>query len=47
MYNEQDDVECSVRRLRGYLDDAFPFAAVVTIADNASTDGTWTKSSGG
>jgi Glycosyl transferase family 2 len=27
--------------LRGYLDQHFPFPAVVTIADNASTDGTW------
>ena len=41
VYNEEDDVERSVRRLRTYLDDEFPFAAVVTIADNASTDGTW------
>ncbi len=41
VYNEQDDLERSVRRLRGYLDEEFPFAAVVTIADNASTDGTW------
>jgi len=41
VYNEQDDLERSVRRLRGYLDEELPFAAVVTIADNASTDGTW------
>ena len=41
VYNEQDDLERSVRCLRGYLDEEFPFAAVVTIADNASTDGTW------
>ena len=31
----------SVRRLHAYLATAFPFAARITIADNASTDGTW------
>ena len=41
VYNEQDDLEWSVRRLRAYLDRSFPFSAVVTIADNASTDATW------
>src|SRR5207247_3354587 len=30
----------SVRHLRAYLDACFPFHAVVTIVDNASTDGT-------
>jgi len=41
VYNEEDDLEASVRRLRTYLDRSFPYAAVVTIADNASTDRTW------
>jgi glycosyltransferase involved in cell wall biosynthesis len=41
VYNEQADLERSVRRLRAYLDDGFPFTARVTIADNASTDATW------
>ena len=41
VFNEQDDLEWSVRRLRTYLDGSFPFSAVVTIADNASTDTTW------
>ena len=41
VYNEQDDLEWSVRRLRTYLDRSFPFSAIVTIADNASTDSTW------
>jgi putative flippase GtrA len=42
VYNEAHDLEPSVRRLRSYLDTAFPFDAVITIADNASTDDTWT-----
>jgi hypothetical protein len=41
VFNEQDDLEWSVRRLRAYLDSSFPFDAVVTVADNASTDATW------
>ena len=40
VYNEEHDLEPSVRRLRAYLDTAFPFSAIVTVADNASTDGT-------
>src|SRR5437016_553917 len=40
VYNEERDLERSVRRLRAYLDARFPFHALVTIADNASTDGT-------
>ena len=34
-------LEANVRTLRAYLNEHFPFTAVVTIADNASTDGTW------
>jgi len=41
VYNEERDLGPSVRRLRAFLDNAFPFPAVVTIADNASTDSTW------
>jgi putative flippase GtrA len=41
VYNEQRVLEASVRRLRTYLDHSIPFASVITIADNASTDGTW------
>jgi glycosyltransferase involved in cell wall biosynthesis len=41
VYNEEAELEDSVRRLRRYLDEEFPFPAVVTVADNASTDGTW------
>jgi len=41
--NEERDLGPSVRRLREYLADHFPFAAVVTIADNGSTDGTWAR----
>ena len=39
--NEEHDLGPSVRRLRGYLDHAFPCRARITIADNGSTDGTW------
>jgi len=41
VYNEEADLESSVRRLRAYLDDRFPLASAITIADNASTDATW------
>jgi len=41
VYNEERALEASVRRLRTYLDESVPFPAVVTVADNASTDGTW------
>ena len=41
--NEERDLGPSVRRLRAYLDDGFPFAARITIADNGSTDGTWAQ----
>ena len=42
VFNEEVALERNVRWLREYLDRFFPLAAVVTIADNASTDGTWT-----
>ena len=41
VYNEEVDLDPNVRRLRRYLDERFPLRAVVTIADNASTDSTW------
>jgi putative flippase GtrA len=41
VYNEEADLARSVRRLDRYLRDRFPFSARITIADNASTDGTW------
>ena len=39
VYNEQDDLAPSVRRLHRHLA-SFPFGARITIADNASTDAT-------
>jgi putative flippase GtrA len=41
VYNEATDLEASIRTLRRYLDNQFPFPTTVTIADNASTDATW------
>ncbi|HEY1989130.1 MAG TPA: bifunctional glycosyltransferase family 2/GtrA family protein [Acidimicrobiales bacterium] len=41
VYNEEQALEPSIRRLRAYLDTSFPFRSVVTIADNASSDATW------
>ena len=41
VYNEERDLERSVRRLRRYLDRRFPFEARITVVDNASTDATW------
>jgi glycosyltransferase involved in cell wall biosynthesis len=41
VYNEERDLARNVRRLHTYLKDEFPFSARITIADNASTDGTW------
>ena len=41
VFNEERDLERSVRRLHAFLNDGFPFRATITIADNASTDDTW------
>jgi glycosyltransferase involved in cell wall biosynthesis len=41
VHNEVGDLDRNVRRLHRYLECDFPFPARVTIADNASTDGTW------
>ncbi len=40
VYNEAASLEASITTLRRYLDEAFPFRTMVTIADNGSTDGT-------
>jgi glycosyltransferase involved in cell wall biosynthesis len=40
VYNEQADLESSVRRLHAYLRQVLPFSFRITIADNASTDDT-------
>ena len=41
VYNEEADLEPSVRRLHEFLRAQFPCDAQITIADNASTDRTW------
>lgn len=41
--DEERDLGPGIRRLREYLTDHFPFAAMVTIADNGSCDGTWVR----
>jgi putative flippase GtrA len=41
--NEERDLVGSVRRLDAHLRDRFPFTARITIADNGSTDGTWSQ----
>jgi putative flippase GtrA len=40
VYNEEIDLEPCVRRLHAYLRAEFPYRFRITIADNASTDGT-------
>ncbi|NMI00589.1 bifunctional glycosyltransferase family 2/GtrA family protein [Pseudonocardia acidicola] len=40
VYNEEIDLEPSVRRLHTYLNAQFPYTFRITIADNASTDTT-------
>src|SRR6266542_2956480 len=39
VYNEAEGLESSIRKLHGFLQD-FPLTWQITIADNASTDGT-------
>ena len=41
VYNEEEMLDSSIRRLRSYLDRSFPFEASIVIVDNASIDGTW------
>ncbi len=45
VYNEEVALGPGITRLRTYLDECFPFPAVVTVADNASHDGTWAVAS--
>jgi glycosyltransferase involved in cell wall biosynthesis len=40
VYNEERDLGPNVRRLHEHLSTRFPFSSVITIADNASVDGT-------
>jgi glycosyltransferase involved in cell wall biosynthesis len=41
VHNEQRDLEPCVRRLHDHLTGHFPYRFRITVADNASTDGTW------
>ncbi|WP_246365684.1 bifunctional glycosyltransferase family 2/GtrA family protein [Nonomuraea rhodomycinica] len=41
VHNEQRALRESIVRLHGYLTRTFPYGFRITIADNASTDGTW------
>ena len=43
VHNEERDLRASVERLHRYVADSFPYACCITIADNASTDGTWAQ----
>jgi putative flippase GtrA len=43
VFNEARDLERSVRRLHAFLNNGFPHRTAITIADNASTDDTWTR----
>jgi glycosyltransferase involved in cell wall biosynthesis/putative flippase GtrA len=40
VFNEDVDLESSIRRLHDHLSESFPYSFRITIADNASTDGT-------
>lgn len=42
VFNEEKDLEECLRRLHGYLQQYFPHPFRITVADNASTDGTLT-----
>jgi putative flippase GtrA len=41
VFDEEAGLERAVRAARRFLDTQFPYTARLTIADNASTDGTW------
>ncbi|MGH9078636.1 MAG: glycosyltransferase [Acidimicrobiales bacterium] len=41
VHNEAEQLAHSIARLRSYVVASFPFTSTITIADNASTDGTW------
>jgi putative flippase GtrA len=42
VFNEERDLEHSIRALHGYLTDHFTVTWAITVVDNASTDSTWT-----
>jgi putative flippase GtrA len=46
VYNEEADLEPCVRRVHAYLMAAFPYSFRITIADNASADGTLAVAAG-
>ncbi|MFD8812154.1 dolichyl-phosphate beta-glucosyltransferase [Streptomyces sp. NPDC059627] len=46
VHNEAHVLAGSIGRLHAYLEDSFPFPFRITIADNASTDATWTVATG-
>ncbi|MEZ0091552.1 glycosyltransferase [Streptacidiphilus sp. EB129] len=46
VHNEERVLAQSVRRLHAYLASTFPYRFRITIADNASTDGTWQVAAG-
>jgi putative flippase GtrA len=41
VYNEAQDLATSIDLLHSYLAQNFPLSWLITVADNASTDGTW------
>lgn len=41
VYDEEASLAACVRRLHGHLTTYFPYPFRITVADNASTDGTW------
>ncbi|MBN9375265.1 MAG: glycosyltransferase family 2 protein, partial [Cellulomonas sp.] len=41
VHDEERGLERAVRTARAFLDAQLPYPARLTIADNASTDGTW------
>ena len=43
VYNEETQVDESVRTLSAFVDRELPFSVRITIADNASTDRTWAR----
>jgi putative flippase GtrA len=43
VYNEAATIGTNITRLHGHLTNSFPFTWRITIADNASTDGTWSE----
>ena len=46
VYNEAPTLGINITRLHSYLSSQFPFSWRITIADNASTDGTWAEATG-